>query len=175
MVEEVTQKTGETAWNLFWRGAFIGIHTLSKGVLDAAKFLPEFERLMLRSFELDPELYYANAAVGLAKLYFKSPPFPMGLGNPDKGWTYIEHAEPHQRGTFALWYLFAAEGHIVSGRPEEGLNLLDELDTVKPPDIASRVILETTRIDAQSLRTAVTSGTYNKYRWDPMFTPLKIR
>lgn len=173
MADKVLSDHGPTAWNLFWQACFLGLESISRGVLDAAHLLPKFKELMEKSVALDPAMYYANGYVGLAKLYLKTPTFPVSIGDPEKGWLYIKLAEPHQRGKFALWYLFAAEGFIATKNDaNSAYEILDQLSEIKPPDVASQIILETTKIDGKSLRAEVEAGRYNKYKWDPMFTPL---
>lgn len=175
MVEKVIAAEGVTAWNLFWKAAFLGLEAISKGVLDAAQSIAEFKKLMEESVRLDPTVYYANGYVGLAKLYSKAPPFPISVGDIDKGQLYLKLAEPHQRKKFALWYLFAADAYVALNEIDRARDVLGQLGEVKPPDVVSQIIFETTKIDAASLMKEVDAGTYNKYKWDPMFTPLDTR
>lgn len=175
MVDKVMAVEGNTAWNLFWKAAFVGLEAISRGVLEAANSIAEFKKLMEESVRLDHTIYYANGYVGLAKLYTKAPPFPISVGDIDKGQLYLKLAEPYQRKKFALWYLFAADTYVALNQIDKAREIIAQLDEVKPPDVVSQIIFETTKIDVASLIKEVEAGTYNKYKWDPMFTPLDPR
>ena len=174
MAAQMLSKRKKSAWATFWQASFVGLEAISIGVLNAAQLLPEFKDKMEEVIGLDPDLYYGNAYLGLAKLYIKAPAFPVSLGNPEKGYRMLDKAGQYQEGKFALWYQFLAEAEMNRSGKQAAYRILDRLEKeVQPPDIASQYILETARMDAASFRLAVEEGRYNKYKWDPLYEPLK--
>ncbi len=175
MARKVLVANGGSPLTKFWLASFAGLEVIALGVLNAAQMIPDIKAAFEDVNREQPDLYYANALVGLAKIYVKAPTFPVSVGDLEKGRLYLDLAETHQRGKFALWYLFRAEYEIVTGNQAAAFAILDSMATeVKPADIASAIILDTTLIDARSLQREVEAGSYNKYNWDPMFTPLKL-
>ena len=175
MAQELIAIYPKRPFTYFWKASFYGMETISIGVLEAAQSLPKLKTIFEAIIRRSPDLYYGNAYIGLAKLYYKAPTFPVSIGDPRKARLYLEKARQYQEKRFALWYLFAAENEIILGNTESGFALLDRMNSeIRPPDIASKIILETSLHDAKAMRQAVIDGQYNKYSWDPMLTPLKI-
>ncbi len=157
----------------FWSAIYIGLDALSRGILETVQNLPEFQRLLDFAEEIDPNYIYGMVLTAQAKMLIKVPPFPISVGNIDKGMEYLERAKPLQEGVFALWYLFLAEARYLQEGPESWFATLDLMKAdVKPVDGASAFVLETSLIDGAALRKAIETNTYNKYKWDPLLTPI---
>lgn len=160
----------------FWTATFLGLESISRGILDAAHLIPEYQRHLAEAEKIDSTYFYAAPIIAQAKLFVKAPKFPVSVGNLEKGLEYLEKARPYQEHIFALWYVFKAEAdYLISGDKELTFaNFEQMLKKVKPIDSATQYTLEMSIQDAKGLRQAVEAGTYNKYKWDPLLTPLKI-
>lgn len=167
---------------LFWSAVFYGSVGLSRGHLDALQMLPEFERRLTQVEEIQPDFFYGSAHLLKAKMYTKVPPFPVSIGNMQKGYEYLEKARPYQEGTYAIWYLVLAEAEYLTKRREEGpekgreaaFAVLDRIESeVCPVDVTTRYTYEMAAYVAGKFREAVApGGKYDKYTWDPLLEPI---
>ena len=160
----------------FWGASYAGLEALSRGILDALQLIPDNLRRLEWVDARFPDYFYGGAALLLGKGYIKIPPFPLSIGNLDKGLHYLNKAADWQKGKIAMWYLFYAEAvYLKTGSVPQALAVLDRIGTdVHPVDAGARYALETALIDAASFRKALKAGNYNKYTWDPLLTPLNI-
>ncbi len=173
MAIEVLKHHPDSSWAAFWKGAFVGMETVSHGLLDAAHMVPGFRDQMVAIEAKDPTVYWGAPLIALAKIYIKAPAFPVSVGDIHKGMEYLDKLRPIQEKKFALWYLYLAEAELTLKGKDAAFAVLDKMEAeCKPVDTASKFVLETTLIDAAEFRRKVSDGSYNRYKWDPVLTPL---
>ncbi|RMF12723.1 MAG: hypothetical protein D6761_12265 [Candidatus Dadabacteria bacterium] len=159
----------------FWSATFLGLEAISRGILDATQLIPEYQKHLERAAAMDETYFYASPLIGLAKLYVKAPRFPVSVGNLDRGLEYLEKARPYQEKHFAIWYVFKAEAdYLKTGDTAQAIRWLDAMRSVRPVDSATQYALEMSIQDGVSLRKAISGGDYNKFKWDPLLTPLQV-
>lgn len=175
MAQAITQQFPSKSMGPFWTAVFVGAESISRGILDAIQNVPEFQRNLAIAEKEDPSYMYGSPILLQAKMFIKLPPFPVSIGDLDKGVDYLERARPHAERKMAFWDIFLAEAvYLKSGR-DACFQILDRIaEHVKPVDGATMFVYEMTLSDAASMRAAITNGTYNKYTWDPMLSPLNL-
>lgn len=157
-----------------WGAIFFGAEALSRGLLESAHVAPEVENRLEHAVKLDEGYIYGLALLVLAKMYTKAPPFPVSVGNIDKGDAYFERARPYAEGKFAVWYIFKAEAAYLRHGREAAFEVLDRMrQEVEPVNVISAYALDSMLSDAKAFRSAVQDGTYHKFTWDPLLTVAK--
>jgi len=75
---------------LYWRSTNLAEKGQVQGILKSLFLVKPLKADMERIVELDPEYYKAFLLLGI--LYVKAPPWPLSIGNSQKGVETLEHA-----------------------------------------------------------------------------------
>jgi len=166
-LQEKTKKTDP----IFWEASFLGFYALSAGVLNSLQYVPIYEGRLRWIAENDPSFFYGGAFLFLAKMYMKTPPFPVSVGDLKKAKEYIEKARPYQEKKYALFYVGKAELHHLLGEVEEREKTLNQIPQTCPFDVLTCYTYELAMHQAEAFRDAIRTGKYDRYMWDPFLEP----
>lgn len=151
---------------------FTGVEQLTRGVLETLQMIPSYRDAMEAAVARDESYNNGLPLLLQAIMYIKLPPFPVSVGDPQKGRAYLERAGEYMRGRYALWYLYAAEADLGGQGASAAFDKLERMRReVEPVDVNTAYVYDATRTDAERLRRAVEAGRYDKYRWDPLMEP----
>ena len=152
-----------------WGAIFLGIESITQGILDTLNLLPEYRRRLEKAEALDPTYYYGVSRLLQAKMYTKLPPFPISFGDVGKAAPYLEEIRPLCEGVWATWYLAYAETDYHLKGHDAAFAWLNRMVTeVRPHRLHLAYDLAIAKRDANSFRAVVNDGTYDKYTWDPV-------
>ncbi len=159
----------------FFAATFAGTEGLARGVLDSLHLLPANMKRIREGAGKYPDYLYGMTFVLLGKLYIKLPPFPISFGDLDKGIEFLEQGRSRLEGIVAIWNLVYAEAiYLKTKDVARALEIVTDLESkIDPPNLVTRMLLDSTVQDAAAFRQVLTDGSYNKYTWDPMLTQLK--
>ena len=156
----------------FWESAFLAFHALTQGVLNSLQFIPIYESRLRTVEKRNPKFFYGGVYLLLAKLYMKTPPFPVSVGDLGKAKENLEKARPYQEKIYALWYIALAEYYHIVGETEKVNPTLERIHKeVCPIDAMTYYTYELAMHQAEAFREAIKTGKYDRYMWDPFLEP----
>lgn len=175
MADLIAQHHGSSPIAHVWGAIFFGLEVLAAGVLDSVHLAPQIQKRLELAIAADSTYLYGLAHLINAKMYIKAPPFPVSVGNYEKGYKHLEIARPLSEGKFAGWYIILAEGELLTKNREAAFAVLDRMAVeIKPRNAAEAYALDSIMADGNAFRAAVESGEYNKYFWDSFLLPARM-
>ncbi len=161
--------TSADGW--MWKGIFMGIYGLARGVLNALNIAGDVRTLLMRAYSIDPKYFYAMAPQVLGRMYFKLPGLPLSFGNIKKARKYLYEAYRYYP-EFAHIYMFLAELEASEGHLRKAERFLNEIPNLKPRTWYELLIKRWTMREVDKAKTMLQSK-HDKYTYDFLLDPVR--
>ena len=135
--------------------------------------VPTFMKSLEAMVKIDPSYFYGSASMLRAKMYLKTPPFPLSVGDMDNALESLEIARRYQEKHYAFYYIIRAEAEHLQGDTKKALQTLSTFHTqIDVRNNAEQFTLDMAQADGAKFAKALQDGSYDKYRFDPFMQPL---
>ncbi len=124
--KKATELNPDGAEGWFWYGGNLAIYGLSRGILDSLHLVPDVERSLKRSMELDSRYYEGAAERNLARVYMMLPGRPISIGNDARAKEMLDRSLAAYPD-FPLTYIYLADWHWKKNEFEAALAILDRI------------------------------------------------
>jgi len=163
--EETTSLFPRDPDGWLWKGSFLGLYGLMKGVLNVLNLAPRGLSYLLKAYKLDKTYLHGEPAIVLAKTLYKLPHFPVSYGDPEKARKLLSEAisiDPD----FPYGYVDLAELEAYEGNTLAALSYLTRLDDLHPRSWYAKIVYHWTLKVLPFFREQISKVKWHRYRND---------
>ncbi len=155
-----------------WKGSFLGLYGLLKGVINTLHLAPEGISALMKSYKLNRKYLHCEPAIVLGKTLYKLPPFPVSYGDRHKAQNLLLEAV-RTDPDFPFGYVDLAEFENDRGDYALALSYLSKISSINPHSLYAEIMLAWTKEVLPVMQSEIKEKKWSTLRDDFFLIPFE--